>query len=32
MSGRSMTPMLVRLSFVVLALLIASVPMVQTGF
>jgi hypothetical protein len=32
MSGRSMTPMLIRLSFVVLALLIASVPMVQTGF
>jgi hypothetical protein len=28
----SMTPMLIRLSFVVLALLIASVPMVQTGF
>ena len=32
MRGQSMTPMLIRLSFVVLALLIASVPMVQTGF
>ena len=32
MSGQSMTPMLIRLSFVVRALLIASVPMVHAGF
>ena len=31
MPSRSMTPMLIRLSFVVLALLIASVPMVHAA-